>query len=83
MIALYELGFEKLNDLPDDTIESIEKYREIEISNLMELQFVLSYAANLSKKDTDEMTPFELNNWYKLLKKQKGIELEKIKEPKK
>lgn len=80
MIALYSIGFEKLNDLSEETILSIEKAREIEITNILELQFILSYLGNISKEDSDNMTPFELNNWYKLLKKQKELEASKVKE---
>ena len=54
--------------------------REDEINNIMELQFVLSYLGNISKFDSDEMTPFELRSWYNILKKQKAREEEKINE---
>lgn len=43
---------------------------------MIETQFVLSYYGNVSKEDSDNMTPFELNEWYKLVKKQKQLEAE-------
>lgn len=80
LITLYELGFDKLDDLSDDIIESINKAREVEISNMIELQFVLSYRGNISKADSDEMTPFELKMWYNFLKKQGEIEADRVKD---
>jgi hypothetical protein len=50
--------------------------REAEVFGIMELQFVLSYNANVSKEDSDNMTPFELDNWFELLKKQRKLEEE-------
>jgi len=80
MITLYSIGFDKLDELSEETVLSIEKAREIEIANIMELQFILSYLGNISKDDSDNMTPFELNNWYKLLKKQKELESKRVNE---
>ena len=81
--TLYKEGFEKIDDLPDEIQQEFYKVRESEISHMLELQFILSYLGNISKADSDEMTWFELNNWFKLLKKQKDIEnqraLEQIK----
>lgn len=83
LITLYKEGFEKLDELPDEIQQEFYKVRESEISHMLELQFILSYLGNISKADSDEMTWFELNNWFKLLKKQKDIEnqraLEQIK----
>lgn len=83
LITLYKEGFEKIDDLPDEIQQEFYKVRESEISHMLELQFILSYLGNISKADSDEMTWFELNNWFKLLKKQKDIEnqraLEQIK----
>lgn len=83
LITLYKEGFEKLDDLPEEIQQEFYKVRESEISHMLELQFILSYLGNISKADSDEMTWFELNNWFKLLKKQKDIEnqraLEQIK----
>jgi hypothetical protein len=41
---------------------------------------VLAYLGNVSKKDSDEMTPYELKSWYSLLKKRKALEDEKANE---
>lgn len=83
LITLYKEGFEKIDDLPEEIQQEFYKVRESEISHMLELQFILSYLGNISKADSDEMTWFELNNWFKLLKKQKDIEnqraLEQIK----
>lgn len=76
LIEIYlKHGFNSLDELPDKVIESLYEAREIQISNIMEMQFVLSYMGHISKTDSDEMTWFELNNWFKLLKKQKEVEL--------
>lgn len=83
LITLYKEGFEKIDELPEEIQQEFYKVRESEISHMLELQFILSYLGNISKADSDEMTWFELNNWFKLLKKQKDIEnqraLEQIK----
>lgn len=83
LITLYKEGFEKIDDLPEEIQQEFYKVRESEISYMLELQFILSYLGNISKADSDEMTWFELNNWFRLLKKQKDIEnqraLEQIK----
>ena len=50
------------------------KLREMEIEKTMSTQFMLSYLGNISKADTDNMTPFELKNWFKLLQRQKELE---------
>jgi len=46
----------------------------------MEMQFVLSYLGHVSKSDSDEMTWFEIHNWFKLLKKQKEAEAKRQEE---
>jgi hypothetical protein len=74
---LYEVGFDKLDELDDDTLERFYKLRESEIRKMMETQFILSYMANVSKADSDEMTPYELNNWVEILKKQKDLEVKR------
>ena len=74
LIALYEIGFDKLEELPYEIVEAFDKTRQNEILNMMELQFVLSYKGNISKQDSDEMTPFELGNWYEFLKKQVALD---------
>lgn len=74
LIYLYEKGFEQIDNLPEETLEAFYKLRESEVSYIMEVQFMLSYLGNISKTDSDNMTWFELNNWFKLLKKQKEIE---------
>lgn len=43
----------------------------------MSVQFTLAYMGHISKEDSDNMTPFELTNWYNMLKKQKELEDEK------
>jgi len=43
---------------------------------MIEMQFVLSYHGHISKSDSDEMSIFELNNWYEFLKKQKEMDAE-------
>jgi hypothetical protein len=48
--------------------------RENEIMRIMELQFVLSYLGHISKEDSDNMTLFELKQWYEMLKKQRKLE---------
>ena len=35
----------------------------------MERQYLLGHFGHISKKDTDSMTPFELDNWFDILKK--------------
>lgn len=50
------------------------RLREHKIEEIMSDQFMLAYLGNISKKDSDEMTPFELRNWFELLKKQKELE---------
>lgn len=82
LISLYLTGFDKMNDLPDEILEDLDKSRQIEISNMIEMQFVLSYHAHISKKDSDDMSIFELNNWYEFLKKQKALDAEGIKDKK-
>lgn len=77
LIYLHKVGFEKLDELPEETIKNFYAIRENEIERIMETQFVLSYLGNISKKDSDEMTPFELNNWLNLLKKRKEAENKK------
>lgn len=67
-------GFDSLDELSEEVLDSLYEAREIEISNIMEMQFVLSYMGHISKADSDEMTWFELNNWFKLLRKQKELE---------
>ena len=67
-------GFSSLDELSEEVLDSLYEAREIEISNIIEMQFVLSYMGNISKLDSDEMTWFELNNWFKLLRKQKELE---------
>jgi hypothetical protein len=74
LICLYETGFDKLKDFPEDFTKSLDANRMAEVSCIMEKQFLLSYMGNISKVDSDEMTPFELNNWFELLKKQKELE---------
>lgn len=58
----------------EDYYESIDKLRMNEINNITEMQFLLSYMGNISKKDSDDMTVFELHKWLDLLKKQKELE---------
>lgn len=77
LIYLYGVGFEKLEELPKKTLEKLLSIREKEVEDMMETQFVLSYYGHISKKDSDEMTLFELKNWYRLLKKQREMEAEK------
>lgn len=83
LIYLYKEGFDKLEELPEKVLKEFMQLREIEIQNMMEIQFVLSYLGNISKEDSDEMTPFELKSWYNLMKKQKAMEAEKANELKK
>lgn len=81
LIEIYKKGsLEDIDDLPEETLESLYVARENEISNMMEMQFVLSYMGHVSKQDSDEMTWFEINNWFKLLKKQKEIEAKRQEE---
>lgn len=77
---MYKEGLENIEDLPEETLEIFYKNRENEIANIMEMQFVLSYLGHVSKTDSDEMTPFELQNWFKLLKKQKELEAKRAAE---
>lgn len=53
------------------------RLRERKIEEIMSDQFILAYLGNISKKDSDEMTPFELKNWFELLKKQKELEADR------
>jgi hypothetical protein len=76
LLSLYELGFDKLDELPENTIDNILKSREAEIKNMIEMQFVLAYHSNISKEDSDNMTPFEIKNWYNFLQKQSEINAE-------
>lgn len=80
LIQLYKEGLEKLDQLSEDTLKIFYSNRETEIANIMEMQFVLSYLGNISKTDSDEMTPFELQNWFNLLKKQKELEAKRAAE---
>jgi hypothetical protein len=79
LITIYKEGFEKLDELDEETLGAFYKMREAEISYIMEVQFILSYLGNISKTDSDNMTWFELNNWFSLLKKQKELENERTK----
>jgi len=45
-----------------------------------EKQFILSYYGNVGKADSDNMTPTELDRWFKLVKKRKELEEEQAKE---
>lgn len=47
---------------------------------MMEKQFILSYFANISKEDSDNMTPTELDRWVDLVKKRKELEAEQLNE---
>lgn len=47
----------------------------------MERQFLLSHLSHVAKEDTDNMTPFELDNWFELLKKRREEE-QKAQQPK-
>ena len=81
LIEIYKKGsLEDIDDLPEETLESLYVARENEISNMMEMQFVLAYMGHVAKQDSDEMTWFEINNWFKLLKKQKEIEAKRQEE---
>lgn len=80
IIYLYVVGFDKLDKLHEEDMKAFMKLREVEIQNTMEIQFILSYLGNISKQDSDEMTPFELKSWFNLIKKQKAIEAEKANE---
>lgn len=71
---LYSVGFDRLDELPKETLNRFYEIRENEVERMMEIQFILSYLGNISKKDSDDMTPFELDNWVRLLKKQKDLE---------
>lgn len=77
LIELYRVGFDKLDDLPSEEFDMFMKLREGEIEEIMSLQFMLAYLGNISKADSDNMTPFELRNWFNLLKKQKELEAER------
>ena len=79
IIYLYIVGFEKLDELPDEILNDFMELRDAEIQNIMEVQFVLSYLGNISKHDTDEMTLYELRSWYNLIKKRKAMEAESAK----
>lgn len=74
LTQLYKDGLDQIENLPEDTLKVFYQNRENEIANIMETQFILSYLGNISKMDSDEMTPFELQNWFNLLKKQKELE---------
>lgn len=81
LIEIYKKGsLQDIDELPEETLESLYTARENEISNMMEMQFVLAYMGHVSKEDSDEMTWFEINNWFKLLKKQKEIEAKRQEE---
>lgn len=80
IITLYLEGFEILDNFDEDELQALLELRENEVLGIMELQFVLAYQANVSKEDTDNMTPFELSNWFELLKKQKQVEYDQEKE---
>jgi hypothetical protein len=77
LVYLYEVGFDKLNELPKKTLNNLLELRKSKIQEMMETQFVLSYYGKISKEDTDEMTPFELKNWFEFLKKQREIEADR------
>lgn len=81
LIEIYKRGsLEDIEELPEETLQSLYKSRENEISNMMEMQFVLAYLGHVSKNDSDEMTWFEINNWFKLIKQQKEIEAKRQEE---
>lgn len=77
LIKLYELGFEELQNIPEDQLSNLYDQRDEEIRRIMELQFMLACECNVSKADSDNMTPFELNNWFNLWKKKLSLENEK------
>lgn len=80
LIYIYEIGFDKFDELPEEVIENIYIARESEINLMMEKQFILSYFANISKEDSDNMTPTELDRWIDLVKKRKELEAEQLNE---
>ena len=76
MIHLYKIGFEAINEVPVVDSENLFKLRDDEIKDMLELQFMLSYKANISKEDSDNMTPFEITNWFNMLKERNRVEEE-------
>jgi len=71
VIELYRQGFSNIIDrLTEEQEAQFYELRDAEVLSLMELQFVLTYRAHLTKEDVDNMNIFELKNWYALLKKQ-------------
>lgn len=79
-ITLYKIGFDSLKNMPSDIFKDLEIARAREIKYIMSKQFVLSYAAHLSKADTDNMTPYELDIWLDMVKEQNALEKESIKQ---
>lgn len=77
LVNIYlETGLDKLLELPKETLDSVLEARQNEIKSIMETQFALAYYANVSKQDSDNMTPTELDNWHKILVERKTKETE-------
>lgn len=75
------VGFDKLDSIPAADVENLFKLRDNEIKDMLELQFMLAYKVGISKADTDNMTIFELQNWFNLLKERVRIEEESSNKP--
>lgn len=55
-------------------MESFYNIRKQEVEQFMSLQFALSSVGGISIEATNEMTPFEINNMFELLKKKNELE---------
>lgn len=70
----YKEGFHKLDGLSPVDLESLNNIRRQEIERFMSLQVALSSIGNISIEATNEMSPFELNNMFELVKKKTELE---------
>ncbi len=65
---LFYPGLSKLDFLNNDIIEKLLQIRENKIIEMQEVQFALSYYGHVSKEDSNNMTPLEMQVWLDLLK---------------
>lgn len=79
IIELYRKGFNTLEELDEESINNFQELRKNTVEGLLKRQFELSYHTNMTKEDTDNLIPFELDYLYNLLVEQKNAENEAIK----
>lgn len=77
LIELYNHGFNLLDTISPELLERFYEIREIEVSDIRSRQFMLTYYTHMTKEDVDNMTPYELDQHYELLVRQKELEAPK------